>query len=481
MVGSTTWLSDLFVAESLLPPKARTLHYPPPSTTETSTFIISITNYTGRAREDIRKMITAIGARYTPELTYRNTHLICAVPKGPKYNKATEWNVAVVNHLWLEETYAKWKVQSVTKAEYVNFPPNLVEIVGDTPVTEDAIRKFLDAQDKGSSGVGLGGGAGSMVGTTVSQTMEHRLSARGRGENRNSQPQARNVLPVDGAEDVPVVHVSLEASGVHASGAVEDSQIAGLRKHPRIVREVLEGERRMSQFSDQVLVASGRPSIVPAELNSPAERSQAGPMGSPGSPLPLVASKGVKRRASSDLESDRDKRRSRESPEPNENRLKDHASPQSTSTRRSPGRTFILAFTGSKPSEKQIKGIKSLGGSIADKVSACTHLIANKVTRTEKMLLAVSMGIPILTMGWIDASLEAGHFIAPESYALQDESSEKQHGYRLAQSLERSRSKKLLAGWHVYVTPNSKPEAETTRTLVEASGGKVCGEADPLR
>jgi hypothetical protein len=63
---------------------------------------------------------------------------------GEKCKHAHEWGIDVVNHLWLEETYAKWQVQSVTIPRYTHFPPstNLTEIVDKTEIQDEGIQDF---------------------------------------------------------------------------------------------------------------------------------------------------------------------------------------------------------------------------------------------------------------------------------------------------------------------------------------------------
>ena len=66
-----------------------------------------------------------------------------------KCTAATEWNVHKVNHLWLEESYAKWKVMSITKPEYNHFPrrTNLMEVVGQTRIDQETIARFYEIDD----------------------------------------------------------------------------------------------------------------------------------------------------------------------------------------------------------------------------------------------------------------------------------------------------------------------------------------------
>ncbi len=69
---------------------------------------ISISNYSGVARTYVRKLISLVGASFTPDLSPENTHLVCAKAAGLKYEKAKEWGtVHVVNHTWLEDIFSR--------------------------------------------------------------------------------------------------------------------------------------------------------------------------------------------------------------------------------------------------------------------------------------------------------------------------------------------------------------------------------------
>lgn len=92
-------------------------------------FTIGISGYSGQARRNIKKMAQRIGCTVTDTLTMKNTHLICCVPSGAKFAKAIQWNLHVVNHLWLEETYGSWVMQKEARPSYSHFPPGLDEMV----------------------------------------------------------------------------------------------------------------------------------------------------------------------------------------------------------------------------------------------------------------------------------------------------------------------------------------------------------------
>ncbi|KAG0016395.1 hypothetical protein BGZ80_009249 [Entomortierella chlamydospora] len=124
IVASADWLLHVLQTGELPSPKASLLHYPIPHECipEMTSLVMTISNYTGNVREYLKRMIVAMGATYKPTLSNRNaseptTHIIC-----DKYEKGHEWNVKLVNHLWLEDCFQAWALQSETKPRYTLFP-----------------------------------------------------------------------------------------------------------------------------------------------------------------------------------------------------------------------------------------------------------------------------------------------------------------------------------------------------------------------
>ncbi|KAJ3089449.1 PAX-interacting protein 1 [Quaeritorhiza haematococci] len=109
---------------------------------------IAITNYIGRGREQIREMMTHLGAEYTGNMTDVNTHLICAAPVGEKYEMARLWNLHIVNHLWLEETYTRWTWQREARVHYLHFPGGLSDIVGSSSVPPEEVERWVETASK---------------------------------------------------------------------------------------------------------------------------------------------------------------------------------------------------------------------------------------------------------------------------------------------------------------------------------------------
>jgi hypothetical protein len=135
-VGNLAWLYHLFLHNEWTSPLRRLLHYPLPKDgiPGFTDFRITLSNYGGEARTYLENLVVAAGGLFTKSMKQDNTHLITARKSSEKCAAAEEWNINMVNHLWIEESYAKCEVQSLTVPRYTHFPPrtNLGEIIGQT-------------------------------------------------------------------------------------------------------------------------------------------------------------------------------------------------------------------------------------------------------------------------------------------------------------------------------------------------------------
>lgn len=52
--------------------------------------------------QDLIDILNRLGASFTEELTSDNTHFICTIPKGPKYERALELNIPIVSPEFLK-------------------------------------------------------------------------------------------------------------------------------------------------------------------------------------------------------------------------------------------------------------------------------------------------------------------------------------------------------------------------------------------
>lgn len=144
-VGNLAWLYYLIMHNRWTNPLRRLLHYPVPK--EGIPGLrgerITLSNYGGEARIYLQNLLRAAGAEPTGSMRQDNTHLITARKSGEKCEAAADWQIPMVNHLWLEESYAKCEKQALTDPRYVHFPPrtNLGEIIGQTPFDESRLHE----------------------------------------------------------------------------------------------------------------------------------------------------------------------------------------------------------------------------------------------------------------------------------------------------------------------------------------------------
>ncbi len=143
-VGNLAWLFFLITHDEWCSPLRRLLHYPVPEDgiPGFKDMRIALSNYGGDARIYLENLVTAAGATFTKTMKADNTHLITARGNSEKCDAAKDWNVGMVNHLWIEESYARCEAQSLTNPKYTTFPPrtNLGEIIGQTFFDERKLR-----------------------------------------------------------------------------------------------------------------------------------------------------------------------------------------------------------------------------------------------------------------------------------------------------------------------------------------------------
>jgi len=146
-VGNLSWFYHLIVHNEWTDPLRRLLHYPIPrkGIPGFKDMKITLSNYGGDARIYLENLITASGATYTKTMKAENTHLITARMNGEKCEAAKDWNIEIVNHLWIEESYAKCEVQSLSNNRYHHFPlrTNLGEVIGQTFIDERRLRDMF--------------------------------------------------------------------------------------------------------------------------------------------------------------------------------------------------------------------------------------------------------------------------------------------------------------------------------------------------
>ncbi|KAI6044605.1 hypothetical protein EDC04DRAFT_2936196, partial [Pisolithus marmoratus] len=127
LIGTLTWLFSVESSGTLHSPLDSLLWYPIPRGGIPGLVgcEISITNYTGTARDYLKRLISLTGAKFTPSLSMDNKVLIAGFQPSPKTTRAIAWSIPVVNHTWLEDCIVEWRALTVGLERYVVFPPGI--------------------------------------------------------------------------------------------------------------------------------------------------------------------------------------------------------------------------------------------------------------------------------------------------------------------------------------------------------------------
>lgn len=113
---------------------------------------------------------------------------------------------------------------------------------------------------------------------------------------------------------------------------------------------------------------------------------------------------------------------------------------------------------------------KTLGAIETDNASEVTHLVTDKVRRTDKFLCSYATAQYILQPSWIHASCKAQKFVEEQDHLLIDIQAENQYGFKLNQ---RRINYQFLNGYRIYLTDSVEPPITIMRHIIEACGGTL--------
>ncbi len=112
--------------------------------------VVSVTHYRGDSRIYLQQLIELMGGSFTRNMKqFSTTHLLVAKPTGVKYEYAQKWGIKCLNHLWLEESYAKWMLQDENNERYAQLPDvsQQLNLIGQTPLDETVLKPFYADTD----------------------------------------------------------------------------------------------------------------------------------------------------------------------------------------------------------------------------------------------------------------------------------------------------------------------------------------------
>ncbi|KAH6618050.1 hypothetical protein B0J18DRAFT_436348 [Chaetomium sp. MPI-SDFR-AT-0129] len=459
-VGNLAWLYHMMVYNEWTSPFRRLLHYPVPrgGIPGFEDMRITLSNYGGEARIYLENLITALGATYTRTMKSENTHLVTARMHSEKCEAAKDWNIEIVNHLWVEECYAACQVLPLNNQKYRHFPPrtNLGEVIGQTSFDEPTLRERY-----------YPGGE------------EHMTTAARKKRKINERAQ-QNALSVGLDRDFSVMQDS--------SNPTPSRSVKKARAGPALGNFATPAKSRH--------VRSGKENDTPSIMSSASRSAKAQALNKLQDLAPDIAlyEKEKKRtakdghgvwggkRALDQLDKERVHQSSSPKGAPEED-LEDEAENKRPAKRAKVGLPDIdmrICLTGytrwvksSVNEEADRRKLRALGIQLVQENAPCDYLAAHKMVRTMKFLRCLAKGPDVIDSSFITACIETGKRPPVKDHKLVDKDSEARFGVTLDTAISRARANRgrLLWGVPIYCTAEIPNGADAFKTIAEANGG----------
>ncbi|KAK5190731.1 regulator of Ty1 Transposition [Exophiala xenobiotica] len=434
-VGNLAWLYYLIQTDEWTSPTRRLLHYPLPKDglPGFEGLKISLSNYSGDARTYLENLINATGAECTKTLKQDNTHLITAHVLSEKCAAAKDWGIHIINHLWLEESYTQWKMQSITDNRYTHFPKrtNLGEVVGHTQLDRTVLEKCFFPQE--------------------------------------------DVEMTDAADTRPMQQVNNNAVSAKKSSRTHEPEEA---THDR--------NEKLRTPAPSRLIATGKENITPSTTHSRKSKDVASARLHEMTPDMMLYEK-ERKRVGGVIYGGR-RKTDEDRIELGRKRSVDEASDEMTVEieakkvkRGSSSPAMHLVVSGyekwvghAKIEDNDKKQLRNLGITCTTEPSRATHLAAPRIVRTMKFVTALAYAPMVISTDYIDACLEANEQLDPKEFRLQDKENEQKLGVSLKLSRERAQKNQgqLLQGRIIYCLENIRGGFDTFKAIVGANGGE---------
>ncbi|KAH8666319.1 BRCT domain-containing protein [Xylariales sp. PMI_506] len=469
-VGNLSWLYHLITHNEWTSPMRRLLHYPVPKDgiPGFKDQRITVSNYGGEARIYLENLITAAGATYTKTMKADNTHLITARNNSEKCEAARDWNIAMVNHLWIEESYAKCEMQSLTVEKYLHFPArtNLGEVIGQTFFDESRLRSmyYPGGPEKPRSARKR----------KFRDMAKENTYSDGPAEGVAIGRQARKEFDVMKDTEADYAEKTTEVFGVPAPAtkrlAAQSVTTPARGRHVRIGKEnetpSTVSSSRSAKDKAQKRLSDLAPDIALYEKEKKrVQKDGHGPWGG--------------KRAADSIEKDNHRHRSSSSPADEEDTEPASKRPAKKARPSLPNIEMRVILTGFKrwvneklKEDYDRKKLRDLGIAVVTDGQPCDYLVAPQVVRTVKFLRNLSKGAMIVSSEWIEQCLDTDSVPPPEKYLLQDKENEKKFGFKLQTSVNRAAKNKGKLLWSVpiYCTATIKNGTDSYKAIADANG-----------
>ncbi|KAL6718018.1 regulator of Ty1 Transposition [Lecanora helva] len=467
-VGNLAWLYHLITHNEWTSPLRRLLHYPIASQglPGFNRFRISLSNYNGEARIYLENLAKAAGGEFTKTMKEDNTHLITAHMASEKCDAAKEWNIHMVNHLWLEESYAKWSIQTVSNSRYTHFPQrtNLGEVVGQTPIDRQAVeRTFFPL--------------GSDIDVSAeSVTSPKPMSVRDNNAAPPKKLKASSARPRNSSKAQEMPFRSSQSDEPTPKASKENRRHTdGPLRTPAPPRYMAEGKENVTPSTTGSRGAKDKAvarlhNLVPDIALFEKEKKRVGGV-----------THGRDRRSSEDKASEASRKRSASAEESDSGAEEAKIAKKAKKSKGLAAPVMRLAHTGykrwygaaNKEGEERTR-LREMGILVVNDYTTCTHLASPKIVRTEKFICALAHSPVIISTNFIEDCLSGNCRQDPRNYLLKDSDYEKSTGIKLSDALVRAKKNKgqLLRGYSIYVTEAVHGGFDTYKSIVEVNGGR---------
>ncbi|KAJ3520922.1 hypothetical protein NM208_g13521 [Fusarium decemcellulare] len=408
-VGNLAWLFWLIVHNDWTSPLRRLLHYPVPKNgiEGFKGMRITVSNYGGEARIYLENLIRACGAEFTKTMKSDNTHLITARDSSEKCKAAPEWGIAVINHLWIEESYAKCEMKPINIKKYNHFPPrtNLGEIIGQTFFDESRLRElYYPGGDEG-------------------------LSPRAKRKRKILEAAEENAYQRGPAEGVVVGRVNDDVD-------MDDLQ------------EETESERPAKKKTTKTAAAVA----TPIRTRHIGKENETPSVASTGGRSAKAKARDLLQNIAGDIALyEKEKKRHSKganqtaSPEVEEDPIAKRPAKKAKQSLPDVEMRIILTgfgrWVGDKNKEDHDRRkLRDLGIQIVQEGQPCDYLAAPHIVRTVKFLCALARGPTVISSTFIDKALETGKLPNIDDYVLKDKEAERRYDVNLEKSVARAKS-----------------------------------------
>lgn len=132
--------------------------------------------------------------------------------------------------------------------------------------------------------------------------------------------------------------------------------------------------------------------------------------------------------------------------------------------------SYQFIFTGIYPKSSDIAAIKQLGGNVAESMDTCTLLIATKISRTLKSLIALNKCIPIVSYNFLTESIKSGYFLNYKRFLVIDKPTEKEYNFKYQKRLA---TPNVFKDLNFFLLDKCQVGNSLLRSVIGSGGGVV--------